>query len=130
MFVRRKRRGIRPSEIQKKKINDNCAKDKVQDNSAQRLGHRSENMDLEPLAELASAAGYEGICMLASQVGVQSSVDEQVNAARILAGKNLAVSMVTGNFSAVYNNERGPDCLRNITPYDDNQAKPSPASAS
>ena len=74
-------------------------------------------MDLEPLAKLASEAGYEAICMRASQVGVQSSMDEQEAAARILADQNLAVSMVTGDFPVVYNNERGPDCLRNITPY-------------
>ena len=29
----------------------------------------------------------------------------------------LPVTMVTGNFDIVYNNENGPDALRNITPF-------------
>lgn len=74
-------------------------------------------MSLSELADLAVAAGYEAICMRASQIGVQSSVDEVRDARQILDARGLTVSMVTGDFDIVYNNATGPSCLRNIEPY-------------
>jgi len=55
--------------------------------------------------------------MRASQVGLQSSAEEVRLAAEILNSHRLPVSMITGDFDVVYNNDRGPACLRNITPY-------------
>ena len=74
-------------------------------------------MSLEALAGLASAAGYDSLCMRASQVGIQSSPKAVEDAARIIQTHGLSVSMVTGDFDIVYNNDRGPACLRNIGPY-------------
>lgn len=75
------------------------------------------SMSFEELADLAVAAGYEAICMRASQIGVQSSPDRIREARRILDDRGLSVSMISGDFDIVYNNDRGPACLRNITPY-------------
>lgn len=81
------------------------------------LSKEEASMSFEALADLAVTAGYDGICMRASQIGVQSSPDEIRDARQILDERNLNVTMITGDFNIVYNNERGPDCLRNIAPY-------------
>ena len=75
------------------------------------------SMPLGDLVPMAKRCGYDAICMRASQVGVHSlpeAVDEAVDC---LAETGLAVSMVTGDFDTVYNNENGPSALNNITPY-------------
>jgi sugar phosphate isomerase/epimerase len=69
------------------------------------------------VAGLAQSAGYEAICMRASQLGVHSSREQVERASSTLAQHGLSVSMVTGDFDIVYNNERGPLCLRNMMPY-------------
>ena len=74
-------------------------------------------LDLPSLARIAQDSGYAALCMRASQIGIHSPPDPLLSASRTLASHHLAVSMVTGNFDLVYNNERGPDCLRNITPF-------------
>ena len=74
-------------------------------------------MSLPELADLAVRAGFEGLCMRASQVGIHSTPEQIAEAARTLKEKNLDVTMVTGDFDVVYNNDDGPACLRNITPY-------------
>lgn len=74
-------------------------------------------MTLEELCHTAADAGYGAICMRASQVGVQSSPEVVQQAKRTLDEHGLAVTMVTGDFDIVYNNDHGPDSLRNITPY-------------
>ena len=81
------------------------------------LSKEEPSMSLQELASLAVAAGYDAVCMRASQIGVQSSSDEVVTGRQILEDHGLNVSMITGDFDIVYNNERGPGCLRNITPY-------------
>ena len=74
-------------------------------------------MALPELADLAVAAGYNAVCMRASQVGIQSGANAVEQAAALLQTRQLHVSMVTGDFDIVYNNERGPACLRHIEPY-------------
>ena len=74
-------------------------------------------MPLGDLARLAKRCGYGALCMRASQVGVQSPPEIVEAAADCLAEAGLAVSMVTGDFDTVYNNEKGPSALTNITPY-------------
>jgi sugar phosphate isomerase/epimerase len=81
------------------------------------LSKEQASMSFEELADLAVAAGYQAICMRASQVGVQSSRDKIQDARRILDDRGLGVSMISGDFDIVYNNDRGPACLRNIRPY-------------
>ncbi len=75
------------------------------------------SMPLGDLADLARRCGYEALCMRASQVGVNSSPDAVDEAAACLTETDLAVSMVTGDFDTVYNNDNGPSALKNITPY-------------
>jgi sugar phosphate isomerase/epimerase len=81
------------------------------------LSKEEPTLSLTELADLAVAAGYDAVCMRASQIGVHSS-PEKIHAARqLLDARGLSVSMVTGDFDIVYNNDNGPQCLRNITPY-------------
>lgn len=83
-------------------------------------GFLSKEIPILPLAEVADVAkraGYAAICMRASQVGIQSPIQVVHEAAERLRQNGLAVSMVTGDFDIVYNNERGPNALRNIAPY-------------
>ncbi len=75
------------------------------------------SMPLADLAHLAKRCGYEALCMRASQVGVQSPPEAAEEAAHCLVEAGLAVSMVTGDFDTVYNNDDGPGALKNITPY-------------
>ena len=74
-------------------------------------------LTLSQVTELAHNAGYQAICMRASQVGIQSSAEQIADAQGHLAKNEIGVSMMTGDFDVVYNNEKGPNCLRNITPY-------------
>lgn len=74
-------------------------------------------MSLSELATLAKSAGYDAICMRASQVGIHSTAAEIQQAKDVLDGHDLPVTMVTGDFDIVYNNDNGPACLRNIDPY-------------
>jgi len=83
-------------------------------------GFLSKEVPTMPLVELCRAAvdaGYEATCMRASQVGVRSSTEAVQTARRTLDAHGLPVTMVTGDFDIVYNNDDGPNCLRNITPY-------------
>ena len=75
------------------------------------------SMPIGDLARLAKRCGYGALCMRASQVGVQSPPKAVEEAVDCLAKTGLAVSMVTGDFDTVYNNEKGPSALTNITPY-------------
>ena len=74
-------------------------------------------MSLSELCDLAVQAGYEAICMRASQVGVQSPPDVVAEASETIRRRDLRVTMITGDFDIVYNNDRGPACLTNITPH-------------
>lgn len=74
-------------------------------------------LNLEQLARLAREAGYAALCMRASQVGVHSARDDWQRAAELLRREGLAVSMITGDFDTVYNNDQGPRALRRIGPY-------------
>ena len=74
-------------------------------------------LGLDAVAKIAKSAGYDALCMRASQVGIHSSSERISDALQVLQANNLGVSMLTGDFDVVYNNDRGPDCLRDITPY-------------
>src|SRR5262245_9862345 len=75
------------------------------------------SMTFTELADLANASGYDALCKRASQVGIHSPVETVEQAAAVLQARGLSVSMATGDFDIVYNNERGPACLRHIGPY-------------
>jgi len=81
------------------------------------LSKEEASLSLPELCDLAVAAGFEAICMRASQIGVQSSPDAVARAREVIRERNLDVSMITGDFDIVYNNDRGPSCLKNITLY-------------
>lgn len=74
-------------------------------------------LSLTELADLAAESGYDAVCMRASQVGVHSSPDRIREARKVLEARKLGVGMISGDFDIVYNNDRGPACLRNIAPY-------------
>lgn len=78
---------------------------------------RIADIALPDLAQIAKAAGYEALCMRASQVGVHSAPAQIAQARQVLDKQGLAVSMVTGDFAVPENSAEGPGCLRNITPY-------------
>ncbi len=84
---------------------------------AETASKRSATHNFVQLTTLAADLGYEAICMRASQVGIQTPL-EQITAARQQTRTcNLGISMVTGDFDVPLNNEQGPNGLRNITPY-------------
>lgn len=72
---------------------------------------------LDEVCRIANEAGYPSICMRASQVGVHSTEEDIANAVATIQRHGLTVSMITGDFDTVYNNEHGPNALRNIGPY-------------
>ena len=71
----------------------------------------------EDFSELAKDNGYHAICMRASIVGIQSPKERVTAVRQIIDRLSLTVSMVTGDFAIPQNSARGPDGLRNITPY-------------
>lgn len=71
----------------------------------------------EDLAQLAKDNGYRAICMRASAAGIQSPNERIAAVRQTLDRLDLKVSMVTGDFAIPENFERGPNALRNITPY-------------
>lgn len=75
------------------------------------------SMTIDQLIALAKVNGYAALCMRASQAGVQTPKTEAAEIARKIRAAGLPVSMVTGDFAIPQNNDHGPDCLRNITPY-------------
>ncbi|MGY8674573.1 MAG: sugar phosphate isomerase/epimerase family protein [Verrucomicrobiia bacterium] len=81
------------------------------------LSKKEALMSLTELCDLAVAADYEALCMRGSQIGIHSPSEEIARAGQTIRERNLGVTMISGDFDIVYNNEHGPDCLRNITPY-------------
>lgn len=81
------------------------------------LSKRESIMSLPELADVAKSAGYDGLCMRASQIGTHTPEEEIKQAARLIKNKGMSVTMISGDFDIVYNNDDGPNCLRNITPY-------------
>ncbi len=81
------------------------------------LSKEDARFPLDELTVLAKQAGYDAICMRASQVGVHSAPEDQRQALQTIRDQGLTVTMVTGNFDIVYNNDDGPTSLRNIGPF-------------
>ncbi|MAB89675.1 MAG: xylose isomerase [Planctomycetes bacterium] len=74
-------------------------------------------MRIEQLIGIAAQTGYDAVCMRASQIGIQTPVEDVTRTRQLLTRKSLQISMVTGDFPIPINDHRGPDALRNITPY-------------
>lgn len=74
-------------------------------------------MGIEELADLAVMAHYDALCLRASQAGIHSDESTLQQAREVVRNRGLRITMVTGDFDIVYNNERGPACLRRIDPY-------------
>ncbi len=72
---------------------------------------------LGELCDLAVEAGYEAICMRPSQLDVHASVESINAASQMIRQRQLEVTMVSGDVDVVYNNDRGPNCLTNITAH-------------
>ena len=78
---------------------------------------RNSEMTIDELIAMASEFGYEALCMRASQLGTHSPPELVAEAREKIDAAGLKVSMVTGDFAVLSNNEEGPMLLRNITPY-------------
>jgi len=78
---------------------------------------RKAAMSLEDMARMAKDSGFHAVCMRASQVGTHTPLKVVREKREFLDSLGLTVSMATGDFPIPENNERGPDALRNITPY-------------
>lgn len=78
---------------------------------------REVRIPLSDLADIASRAGYDALCLRASMVGVHDRAEKVAEVAEAVRSRGLAVSMVTGDFAVPENGDDGPGCLRNITPY-------------
>jgi sugar phosphate isomerase/epimerase len=75
------------------------------------------SMTIDQLIALAKSNGYSALCMRASQAGVHTDPRVVQEMARQIDAAGLRVSMVTGDFAVPKNDDQGPGCLRNITPY-------------
>jgi sugar phosphate isomerase/epimerase len=78
---------------------------------------REVRIQLPELARIASAAGYDALCLRASMVGIEDSAEKVSAVTETLEQNGLSVSMITGDFAVPENGDEGPRCLRNITPY-------------
>jgi sugar phosphate isomerase/epimerase len=74
-------------------------------------------LTLDQLIEIAKRTPYQALCMRASQGGIHTPKDRLQAMAQAIRSASLPVSMVTGDFAVPSNNDEGPQCLRNITPY-------------
>ena len=75
------------------------------------------SINMDELIALGKKVGYDALCMRASQVGTHSEPELITEYSKKIKDAGLVVSMVTGDFFIPQNDEHGPDCLRNITPY-------------
>ena len=78
---------------------------------------KESSMTIDELIGVAKRNGYQALCMRASTAGIHSSKELVEEYAAKIRDGGLVVSMVTGDFAIPMNNDEGPQCLRNITPY-------------
>jgi sugar phosphate isomerase/epimerase len=72
---------------------------------------------IEELAEMARAAGFEGLSMRASVVSVSSAPERIAEVRELLDRLDLEVSMVTGDLPLAVNDSRATAALQDITSY-------------
>ncbi len=78
---------------------------------------KESSMTIDELIDTAKRNEYQALCMRASTAGTHSPKETVSEYAAKIRAAGLAVSMVTGDFAIPMNNDEGPQCLRNITPY-------------
>jgi len=71
----------------------------------------------EQFLTIAKSAGYEAVSVRAAAGGLQTPLVRLYEMAKLTKAAGLKVSMVTPDFPVPLNNDRAPECLRNITPY-------------
>src|SRR5262249_37614094 len=79
--------------------------------------NRPSPMPYEEFLALVKGAGYDALCLRASQAGISTPLDRLYEMSRLTKDAGLKVSMVTPDFPGPANTEQAPDCLRHITPY-------------
>ena len=77
----------------------------------------------EELAPLAVELGYEGLCLRASVVAVDSPPEHVAHVRALLDRLGLAASMVTGDLPLAVNDAGATAALHNVTPYLDLAAR-------
>ena len=65
----------------------------------------------------ASELGFDGVCLRASAISVESSPTDVAALRSMLAEFRLTVSMVTGDIPLAANNAKATSAIRNIGPY-------------
>ena len=71
----------------------------------------------EQFLTIAKSAGYEAVSVRAAAGGLQTPLIRLYEMAKLTRAAGLKVSMVSPDFPVPLNNDRAPECLRNITPY-------------
>jgi len=66
---------------------------------------------------MTKAAGYDALCLRASQAGIQTPLEELYEMSRLTREAGLKVSMVSPDFAVPANTDKAPMCLHNIAPY-------------
>ena len=79
--------------------------------------NRPSPMAYEEFLALVKDAGYDALCLRASQGGISTPLDRLYEMSRLTRQAGLKVSMVTPDFPVPANTAQAPDCLRHITPY-------------
>jgi sugar phosphate isomerase/epimerase len=71
----------------------------------------------EDFLAIARGAGYDALCMRASQGGIQTPLEQLYEMSRLTRAAGLKVSAVSPDFAVPANTPQAPLCLHNITPY-------------
>lgn len=66
---------------------------------------------------MTKAAGYDALCLRASQAGIETPLVELYELSRLTKEAGLKVSMVSPDFAVPANTDKAPLCLHNIGPY-------------
>ncbi len=66
---------------------------------------------------MTKSAGYDALCLRASQAGIQTPLEELYELSRLTREAGLKVSMVSPDFAVPANTDKAPLCLHNIGPY-------------
>jgi sugar phosphate isomerase/epimerase len=79
--------------------------------------NRPSPMPYEEFLALVKGAGYDALCLRASQGGIYTPLDRLYEMRRLTKESGLRISMVTPDFPVPANTDQAGDCLRHITPY-------------
>jgi sugar phosphate isomerase/epimerase len=74
-------------------------------------------MKYEDFLAMTKGAGYDALCLRASQAGIQTPLEQLYEMGRRTREAGLKVSMVSPDFAVPANTVKAPMCLHNITPY-------------